>query len=365
MKLKFYFELINDLPEIIMGQNTENYNYDSVNFKFSDNVELKDKTSTFLAEVNTDTNEIISIVNEVNKTVYAPTKKQVKEVKDHNEKIVRGEKTKNIQTLKIPDDVAIDETVWNLIVTCLKEKLYPCLLGPKGCGKTTIFYALARELGVSFYPINCGSIFKPKETLKSSLQARDGSTFIVNSEFLDHFSSDKPTLIYLDEITRTPPGAANVMLTALDRKQNYMYIEDLGKRVYKGKNVTFAGSANYGSEYTDTRNQDGAFLDRFIKYIIDFLPAEKEIQLIQKKVPGVNVIDIQNLVSIANKLREQAGEDGELKTVISTRQLIDMCSIMKNGHDFRDIIDYNLISCFVNGNLDEREIVRGILKSIL
>ena len=93
----------------------------------------------------------------------------------------------------IPENLFINKTLWNFLNSTIDKKLYPLLIGPKGIGKTKTAYSIAKAKGMEFYSINCGAIFKPKQTLVGQTQLKGGETFLLESNFLKHFSSDKPT----------------------------------------------------------------------------------------------------------------------------------------------------------------------------
>ncbi len=265
----------------------------------------------------------------------------------------------SVGSVPIPSNLYIDQKVWDFIITTIRIGKYPLFIGPKGCGKTETGYSVAEALGYQFFTINCGSLFKPKLSLIGSMQASEGTTYMVDSEFMTYFTSDKPTIIFLDELSRIPAAAANYMMTILDRKQSYIYIEEQGKRVYKGKDVIFVAAANFGIEYTDTRQQDGAFLDRFIKFYVDYLSEDKEISLVLLKIPKIRRDDASRLTKIIRKCR--ANKD--LGTSVSTRQLLDMAEYLVNGFTVAEIAEHILLNIFINGSDDRRVEVEQFLNA--
>ncbi len=125
---------------------------------------------------------------------------------------------------EVPAGLEIDDKVWNLICTSAKIDKYILLLGPKGCGKTETAKQLAAATGMELVSFNMGAAFKPKQMFAGMLQAENGDTVFIESEFLKAFQSETPTLIFLDELTRTPQVATNYLMTILDRNQSYIYI---------------------------------------------------------------------------------------------------------------------------------------------
>lgn len=277
------------------------------------------------------------------------------EYKQHEFKVKSG-------IAEVPEGLEIDSKVWNLICTSAKLDKYILLLGPKGCGKTETAKRLAEATGMKLVSFNMGAAFKPKQMFAGMLQAEDGNTVFIESEFLKAFQSEEPVLIFLDELTRTPQVATNYLMTILDRNQSYIYIEELGKRIYRGAGVRFICAGNVGSQYTDTRTIDGAFWDRFIKLPVDYLSEAKEEKLILSRAPKANVKAVKTLVQRAKKTRD-AEKSGKLSSAISTRQLIDMAHYLELGFTVEEVFENIFLNNFINGNNDERSEIKAICQS--
>jgi nitric oxide reductase NorQ protein len=331
-----------------------------INFKFAKGITPPDKDVWILIDVEGD--EVIKINNEDEIQNFIDNK-FINALINENKKNMAAEQTKKLASrFTKPEELFIPEMNWNLINATIDLGKYPLLIGPKGCGKTQTAYDLAKARGMKFYAINCGSIFKPKQTLVGQMQAKEGTTYLLSSEFLKHFTDDceEGVLIFLDEISRIPPAAANYFMTILDRIQSYIYVEEEGRQVKRGKNVVFCAAANFGYEYSDTRNLDGALIDRFIKFMIDYLPEGEETSLIQQRVPKAAVTDIKRLVKYATMFRENAEK---LRIAVSTRQLIDMAEYLPLGYDVQTIFNNIFINLFVNGSMDERDTVSKMVDS--
>lgn len=358
MKLKFWFSCDDNDFEVLPGQMVSDvYDYKNIEFSLSSGASFKKKKCNVLAEVETDTGEIINIIEEIKPESFI-SNKQKDAIKKENVSIIKRGLKQKTQTVQKPPTLFLNDTVWDLAVTALEIGRYPLFIGPKGAGKTETAYSLAHATGREMLPMNCGAIFKPKQTLIGSMQAKDGTTFLVSSEFLKAFTSEKPTLIFLDEISRIPAAAANYMMTILDRKQSYVYVEEEGVRYCKGKDVVFVAAANFGFEYTDTRNQDGAFLDRFIKFMVDYLDEKEEVELLAQRVTGVPVADLKLLVKKANQCRVSVNE---LRVGVSPRQLIDMAEFLKQGFSMSDVLEHVFLNLFINGSCDTRDDVRKLI----
>lgn len=290
------------------------------------------------------------------------TKAVIKGLEADWEKQKIEEFKKEIGIAQIPDDLYISDKVWNLICASVKLDKYILLLGPKGCGKTQTAQELAKAIGHKFCSFNMGAAFKPKQMFAGMLQAEDGNTVFIESEFLKAFQSDEPMLIFLDELTRTPQVATNYLMTILDRNQSYIYVEELGKRFYRGKGVRFICAGNVGSQYTDTRTIDGAFWDRFIKLPVDYLPKAEEEKLIMKRAPKANPKNVKVLIDRAHKCRE-AEKAGSITSGISTRQLIDMAHYLEMSFTVEEVFENIFLNNFINGNNNEIDQVKLLMQS--
>lgn len=129
---------------------------------------------------------------------------------------------------------------------------YPFLIGPKGCGKSTIAKALAEHMKYDFFEFDMGQAIKPKKFFIGGMVLSEGATEIIHSEFFNAYTSSQPTLIFLDELTRIPDQSANFLMTILSRNQSYIYDEDAGVRYYKGENVRIIAAGNIGAQYVTT-----------------------------------------------------------------------------------------------------------------
>lgn len=310
----------------------------------------------FIIAVNAIATDVIDIVKTYGREDWIL--KQIAVINAHNKNIKSQASVSTRDFQPPPDDIIIDRMKWDFMLGTLKLSKYPILMGPTGAGKTVIARALAQTMGYDYYYLNAGSLFKPKSTLVGTVQANEGSTYLVQSEFMTYYSSEKPTIIFIDEISRIPQGASNMMVTILDREQSYIYVEELAKRIYKGKDVMFIAAANFGIQYVDTRKLDSALMNRFMPFYVDYLNEDDEIRLVNLKVPGLNSKTVKDLVSIATKLRRNFDTLGE---VISHRHVIDLAGYIKIGFTLNEIVSNLLVNMFISGNEDKREEAEQII----
>ena len=263
---------------------------------------------------------------------------------------------------KHSDKLCIPIQKWEFLCHTLYLKKYPFLLGPKGCGKSSVAKELADAMGMEYHAFNMGQAFKPKKMFVGSLIiGEDGKTLAVRSEFFRAFVSDRPTLIFLDELTRTPAVAANFLMTVLDRHQSYLYDEDSGQRYDKGRNVLFIAAGNTGFAYVSAQRLDTAFEDRFIKTRLAYLYPREESALICSRIEGVARKDAVRLAEIARILR--LGEAKETLSVsLSTRQVLDAAAYLPLGYSLQDVVEEVILTNYMLSG--EEVLARALLQGI-
>lgn len=259
-------------------------------------------------------------------------------------------------------DLCIPQRKWEFLCHTLYLRKYPFLLGPKGCGKSSVAMELADAMGMEYFAFDMGQAFKPKKMFLGGLIIGDeGKTAAVRSEFFKAFTSERPTLIFLDELTRIPMVAANFLMTILDRKQSYLYDEDSGIRYNKGENVLFVAAGNTGFAYVSTQRLDSAFEDRFIKVQLNYLSPEEETALIQQRYPLVKMAVATQLAEVARLLR-QAEQKEALTVSLSTRQVLDAAAYLQLGYTLREVVEEVILTNYVIAG--EQLVARSLVQMI-
>lgn len=243
--------------------------------------------------------------------------------------------------------LSIPTQKWEFLCHTLYLKKYPFLLGPKGCGKSSVAKELADAMGMDFYAFDMGQAFKPKKMFVGGLIiGEEGKTQAVRSEFFKAFTATKPTLIFLDELTRIPMVAANFLMTILDRTQSYIYDEDSGIRYNKGDGVLFVAAGNTGFAYVSTQRLDTAFEDRFIKTQLSYLTQEEEAKLIIDRIPQVRKEAAQQLAQVAGVLR-LAEQKETLSVALSTRQVLDAAAYLSLGYTLKEVVEEVILTNYL------------------
>ena len=70
---------------------------------------------------------------------------------------------------KHSEQLCISLKKWEFLCHTLYLKKYPFLLGPKGCGKSSVARELAEAMGMEYYAFDMGQAFKPKKMFVGGL----------------------------------------------------------------------------------------------------------------------------------------------------------------------------------------------------
>jgi nitric oxide reductase NorQ protein len=212
------------------------------------------------------------------------------------------------------------------------------MVGPRGCGKTTMAVEAANRLGRPYDVFNFGGVQDSEAFLHGKLVLKDGQTLWVTSDFVDAIRTPN-TIVIGDEVNRCSKTIHNALLSVFDH-QGVMRIDMADgseRKVHVAPGVTFIGIGNVGSVYVGTMPIDPAFSDRFFCMRISY--PENEVELLGKL--GVSVATSKKLVRLAKHLRAQH-EGGAIPVGLSTRRLLGIGELMLDGYGLEKAIAANV-----------------------
>lgn len=269
-----------------------------------------------------------------------------------------------------PNDYKVSDLVWKFMVRSVLRGKNLLFKGPQGCGKTSGVFALADVLNRELFNIPLGASQDARSTLIGNVHFKhELGTFVSDSEFVRAIQTAN-AIILLDEITRAPPDAMNILMSVLDAKQRFLRMDEKPDtpiiRVAKG--VTFMATANVGHQFTGTRVLDAALLDRFEVIEVEPLGRDAEIELLNLLIPGVDVVNITAIASIAADSREEIkSEQPKISNLISTRQTIRLAELISDGFTLEEAVEVVVYPFFsdAGGAESERAYVRQIVQKYL
>jgi len=261
--------------------------------------------------------------------------------------VVKSSGLRGCLKYKKPNDNVfyVADDVWRQCLFTVSQSKNLMLLGPAGSGKTELGIILAKQMGKNVEVLNCGAMTEPRLSLIGNTHfSPDKGTFFSDSRFVKAITT-KNTLVLLDELSRAPKDAFNILLPVLDKRRELVLDEDDGKVVKVAEGVCFLATANVGIEYTGTSTIDRALKDRFGQVEVGFPPVDNEIKLLKART-GIPVKFATYLVNIANNQRVQATKEMEFTELISTRMLLLAAEQYVFGIPFHEAIKFAISGMF-------------------
>ena len=269
-----------------------------------------------------------------------------------------------------PANLIMSELKWKYLVRSAVRARNIMMTGPAGSGKTMAAKALVAALKRPFFYFNLGATQDPRAALIGNTHFNKASgTYFSESAFVKAIKTPY-AVILLDELSRSHPEAANILMTVLDQTQRYLRLDeqDNSPIVNVAEGVTFIATANIGNEYTATRVMDRALLDRFVTIEVDVLNAEQEYTLLNMLYPDTNQDDLKAIADIAAHTRDQIkSEAGKLTTAVSTRIAVEMAGLIYDGFNLLEAAEVAIFPFYSqDGGMDsERTYIKQLVQKYL
>ncbi len=245
------------------------------------------------------------------------------------------------------DEFYIPAPQWDALCYAQHFNEHAILLGHAGCGKTEVASRVAQAFAKELVPFNCGAMTEARTALIGNTHLdRANGTWFQPSRFVAAVQNPRACVL-LDELSRAPRDAFNILLPVLDH-QRYLALDESadGDLVRVAAGVTFLATANLGAAYTGADPLDEALKDRFpVILAMDFPPPEQEAAILRKRCPGLSEPDARHLVRFAGRQRELAGE-GEFTALISTRSLLAAARQTAAGVARADAVEVAILNRF-------------------
>ena len=211
------------------------------------------------------------------------------------------------------------------------------MVGPAGCGKSTMARSVAKSLNLPYLCISCGIGTSATEFIGYKYPSRE------STKFAEYYA--KPSVILIDEMTALDPCVAQILNAALANDE----IETTTGLVHRNPNcIIIATSNTFGlgadRQYVANNQLDASTIDRFIGGIIEIDYSSSYEKKYDKEV-----------VEYVNYLREII-KDNSLRRIASTRMIQAGHKLKMNFFkDWREQL-------IINWSENEKNIVKDYLQ---
>ena len=212
------------------------------------------------------------------------------------------------------------------------------ILGPTGCGKTSVVKEVCTRLGIPLHIFDMGSMIDPISSLLGVHRLVKGESIFDYAKFTKVIQ--EPCVILLDEINRSSMGSNNILFPCLDDRRTLSVEVASGDGLREIKvhpEVTFIATANIGSEYTGTMLMDRALTNRFFPLELGHIPNDEEVKVLNNRT-GLEIDKAQVLVKITNNIRSMA-DKSELSTGVSIRETLMVAKLVSDGWSLNDAME--------------------------
>lgn len=211
------------------------------------------------------------------------------------------------------------------------------MVGPAGCGKSTMARSVAKSLNLPYLCISCGIGTSATEFIGYKYPSRE------STKFAEYYA--KPSVILIDEMTALDPCVAQILNAALANDE----IETTTGLVHRNPNcIIIATSNTFGlgadRQYVANNQLDASTIDRFIGGIIEIDYSTSYEEKYDKEV-----------VEYVNSLRDII-KNNSLRRIASTRMIQAGHKLKMNFFkDWREQL-------IINWSENEKNIVKKFLQ---
>lgn len=228
------------------------------------------------------------------------------------------------------DGFFIKQEDWSLLARNVQKHINTMILGPAGTGKTSVIKVLCDKLGLKLHVFDMGSMMDPISSLLGVHRLEDGSSIFDYAKFTQVIQ--EPCVILLDELSRAPQSAMNILFPCLDDRRSLSIEIACGKGIREIKihpEVTFIATANVGAEYSGTNSMDRALVNRFFTLELGFIPAKEESAVLSKRT-GITKAESDMIVKVAGNIRNLASKQ-EVSSSPSIRETLMVAELVADG----------------------------------
>ena len=255
------------------------------------------------------------------------------------------------------DGFFVRDEDWYLLIRNILTKTATMLTGPSGSGKTELVSLAAKKLGLEVNVYNMGTMIDPISGLLGVHRLVQGGSVFDYAKFTEDIQ--KPGVILLDELSRAPLSANNILFPCLDSRRE-LPVDMAGGNALRNIEVhpdcVFIATANIGAEYTGTSQMDRALVDRLFPLEIEYMDEDNETKVLAKRC-GIDTSEAKIIVETARTVRNLY-QKGELSSTVSTRETLGAGKMVSDGWSVLEALERCFLP-FFEGTKTEGE--RGVV----
>jgi len=259
---------------------------------------------------------------------------------------------------------------WDELLLSAKLGQPTLLVGPAGCGKTQLVEALSAELNRRVYTLQGGQgvLF---EHVYGHFNLEAGATVWKDGLVTEACRANEKAILYLDEPNALDDGIRYLLHGLLDHRRGITLYENNNEEVV-APNLVIVASLNAGRDQGASASLSppaGAFLSRFLKIPLDYLPEVQEATLLEDRTKvGKKVAAL--MVAVAVRIRKARTEKNATgiaplarTTPCGTRTLLQWAQRVAAGSKVRKAAQMCIVG--LGGTPAEEQALREVIDAVL
>lgn len=247
---------------------------------------------------------------------------------------IRTKHTDGPDTIHVDPHFIEDPAVTPIVEFAIKRRKNLLIVGPTGCGKSSLAINVAARLKESLEIFSCSGETTTDELIAKPWRKSSGETISVYGAGTRAYKDGKGLL--LEEIDHANPDILAALHRTMETNQNFIIL-NVGEKEVIARDPRFfvvatANTIGTGEDtfmYAGTKPLNAAFMNRFNLTIkMSFLKPDQEIQVLCDKT-GITGGVATKMTQFAQEARKALSDvTNRIATVVSTRDLLEWADLI-------------------------------------